>query len=88
LFKSLVMKYKIGIVNISNDCLFDKDIMVCIFSEFIPIQSMPPIYHDSVSFKGYCDSFDTIKEGEVIPNYEIFIKVVNGINVIDRIEKR
>ena len=69
-------KSRKGKIVLSLDFLFDTDeeLLFKLFSEFLPINLQ--IHHgdpiiERVDYYGFCNNFREVKEGEVVPEYEV-----------------
>jgi len=68
---------KRGLIKVSNPVMHDHEVMKVIYSEFLPFRiDYEYLGIDTGIFNlyGWCDRFDEIKDGDILPQYDFMLK--------------
>jgi hypothetical protein len=65
-----------GIIKMTRQVIYNTDYreLQVIFSRFIPIYIENNMVLDLITYYGFCEEFDIVKEGEETPEYKIVIE--------------
>lgn len=80
-----------GIFNIKLELLTNNtqevaDILA--FIRFVPTNVRPDYYYDTMSMVGISPLFDSLKEGEVIPTYELIVSLDENQKLVSVVPTR
>lgn len=64
---------RIGSIEVSQNLVHDFGLMSTLFSKFIPLAVNYDFIGEKFTYKGYCNEFDEIKEGDKIPFYNAVV---------------